>query len=195
MTSVGVMPRPARRRPRPPGWWLAMMVVVTAVTWLAAVILLITQAVDADLLVAFYVVVTIVAVGIPWFVLALFGLVQYRAVAVSSILPLILMGTMVAINQRFPERVAWWLSEGAMTVVAQECVARAQPTWIGVYRVDSVRRNYDGACLFRVGDAIGTSGFAYFAPGTAVPERTKAEAAIYYLPFDESWHKYDYNYW
>jgi hypothetical protein len=102
---------------------------------------------------------------------------------------------MVAINQRFPERAAWRLSEGAMTDVAQECAARTQPTWIGLFRVDWVHRNHDGACLFRVGDGIGTSGFAYFAPGTAVPERTNAEAAIYYLPFDEVWHKYDYNYW
>lgn len=172
-----------------------MIVVVTAVTWLAAASIVITQAVGSNLLIVFYAVATMLAVGIPWFVLAVFGVVRYRAFAVSSILPVIVVGTMVTVSRDVPERVAWRLSEGAMTDAAQVCAARTQPTWIGVYRVDSVRRNHDGACLFRVGDGIGTSGFAYFAPGTAVPERTQAEAAIYYLPFDEAWHEYDHNYW
>ncbi|MGW6726019.1 hypothetical protein ACWF9G_08960 [Nocardia sp. NPDC055029] len=171
------------------------MGVVTAVTWLAALILSITQGLDSNLLLAVLAMATILAAGIPWLVLALVGVVKYRAFAVSSILPLILVGTMVAVDQRLPERAAWRLSEGAMTDEAQECAERTQPTWIGVHRVDSVRRNDDGACLFRVGNGIGSNGFAYFAPGTTAPERTEAEAAIYYLPFDEAWHKYDYNYW
>ncbi|MFD4431617.1 hypothetical protein [Nocardia sp. NPDC058497] len=72
------------------------MGVATVVTWVAALILSVTQALDSNLLLAVFATATTLAAGTPWLVLALLGVVKYRAVAVSSILPLIIVGVMVA---------------------------------------------------------------------------------------------------
>ncbi|MFE1593423.1 hypothetical protein [Nocardia sp. NPDC058705] len=198
MTTVGELQRQARRRPPPSGWWTSTMCVLCVVTWFAAVILVITAAVSPNLMAALLAMVTILAAGIAWLFSALFGAIKYQAFVVSSILPVIVGLTFVAGEQRLPERAAWRLSEGALTDAAQECVKHSQSQWIGVYYVESMGRSRDGACLFQIGDGVGSNGFASFAPGTVVPERNRSEGATYYIPFDlpsdGTWHRYDYNY-
>ncbi|MFD3701744.1 hypothetical protein ACFWUP_01215 [Nocardia sp. NPDC058658] len=198
MTTVGEIQRQARRRPQSSGSWTSTMCVLCVVTWFAAVTMVITQAVSPNLLVVFYGMATILAAGIVWLFMALFGVIKYQAFAVSSILPVIVGLTFVVGEQRFPERAAWRVSKGALIDAAPQCVEHTQPQWIGVYYVESMHRSRDGACLFQIGDGIGSNGFAYFAPGTVVPERNQSEGATYYIPFDlpsdGSWRRYDYNY-
>ncbi|MFD4431618.1 hypothetical protein [Nocardia sp. NPDC058497] len=66
----------------------------------------------------------------------------------------------------------------------------AEPRWVGVFRVEGIRRDHNGACELRIGDSLGVDGLAYFPPGVQVPP--VGEGSKQYTPFDGPWYRYEF---
>jgi len=181
MTTVDTEAAPAPRR-----WVLAMRTSIVLAAGAIGVLVL-NDATEFDLLVTVGGGLALLVAGVLWMVCAPIGCARYRRYGTVLVAPLVVSVGIGAAVAGIPDRVAWWLSESAVTEVARAGCDETRAGWIGVVRVHSVAAS-DGGCLFRIGDSLG--GLAYFPDGARPPVHAPATYQPVYIPFDGNWYRY-----
>ncbi|MGS2810905.1 hypothetical protein [Nocardia sp. MW-W600-9] len=171
----------------PPRRWVLVMRTSAAVAAGAIVALLLNDATEFDLLITVAAVFALLVAGVLWMVCAPIGCARYRRYRTVLIAPLVVLAGIGAAVAGIPDRVAWWLSESALTEAAQGPCDEAAAGWIGVVRVYSVTGR-DGGCLFGIGDSLG--GLAHFPAGARPPVHVPSAYQPVYTPFDGNWYRY-----
>ncbi|MFD5176640.1 hypothetical protein ACFWM1_12590 [Nocardia sp. NPDC058379] len=181
MTTVETGTVPPTRR------WVSAMRASTVLAVGATVALLLDDATAFDLLITIAAVLALLVAGVVWLVCAPIGCARYRRYGTVLVAPLVVLAGIGAVAAGIPDRVAWWLSESALTEVARGRCAESDAGWIGVIRVSSVA-DRDGGCLFGIGDSLG--GLAYFPAGARPPVHVPTAYQPVYTPFDGNWYRY-----
>ncbi|MFD3507920.1 hypothetical protein [Nocardia sp. NPDC058666] len=188
MATVRELQRRERRQVRS----AAVSVGISAVISGAAVVgILVSEAVSPGFVAWYYGVPVVVGTAIWWMVLSA-GETSTQAGGhlLLVIQPVMVVCGVVAALLHLPERAAWLVSESRMTAAAQQCERMARPQWVGVFLVEEMARNRNGACHFRVGDRMGRDGLAYFPP--SVEPVAEPANSTHYTPFDGRWYRYDF---
>ncbi|MFD6392599.1 hypothetical protein [Nocardia sp. NPDC060259] len=181
MTTVETEALPPTRR-----WVLAMRTSVTLATG-AILALLLNDATEFDLLVVVVAVLALLVAGVLWMVFAPIGCARYRRYGTVAIAPLVVLIGIGIAAAGIPDRVAWWLSESAMSEAAHGSCDDADGGWVGVVRVSSIASR-DGGCLFGIGDSLG--GLAHFPAGARPPVHVPSVYRPVYTPFDGNWYRF-----
>ncbi|MFD6392589.1 hypothetical protein [Nocardia sp. NPDC060259] len=186
--TVRELQRRERVRSRPWSAWVASSAVISG---FSVVLILVIEAVSPDFVAWLYGVPVVLGAGISWICLAAgFDASKPGGRSLLAIQPVMVVCGVVAAMMHLPERIAWLVSESRITSVAQRCDRLAEPRWVGVFRVEEIRRDRNGTCEFRIGDRLGVDGLAYFPPGVQVPP--VGESSTRYTPFDGQWYRYEF---
>ncbi|MFC4372740.1 hypothetical protein ACFO5K_01400 [Nocardia halotolerans] len=174
-------------RPTPRRWWSAMWATVVSAL-VGVVLLLVVAATRADVMIWVVGVLTLLMAGLCWLVLAPIGCARYRRYRLVSAAPVIVLAGAGLLVAQVPEKLAWGLSEGALTEAAHSC-QESEAGWFGVLRIDRVRAA-DGGCQFSVA-GISIGGLAYFPPQTSPPDHGGRPYTAVYTHYDGDWYEFD----
>ncbi|MGY0498795.1 hypothetical protein ACWZHB_09905 [Nocardia sp. FBN12] len=169
----------------PRGWRQAMRS-TTATACLGIAVLLFEVVTDYSLLALLVAAAVLIVAGVAWMVLAAAGCAKYREYPAVAAAPIVVGLGLGSVYSGVPDRLAWWLSEGSFTQVAQDC-PNGGGAWFGVMHVDNVYRS-DGGCVFAIYATDG--GVAYFAPGTTAPGGPPQPYRHVYEPFAPNWYRF-----
>lgn len=128
--------------------------------------------------------------GAVWLVATLIGWFKYRAWRWSAAAPVIVVATLGLVMLSVPSRVAFALSEGALTEAAAECQEATENRTIGVYRIESVRK-MDGGCVFFIeGGLIDGIGLAYLPNGAPYLGDPRFDGDFGYKEYEGDWYRF-----
>lgn len=146
------------------------------------------QAIEGPFLPGLLLLLTLLGLAGLWLLVAVFGLLAYRAVRACLIAPVIVALGITLAQTGTPARLAWELSQRDFETVAAHCLQAAPSTTlprqeIGLFDVRAISRHPAG-CLFRTRSSTEDYGFAYFPGAAPAPE----DATVSYTRFDGSWY-------
>lgn len=128
--------------------------------------------------------------GIAWLVVALIGWFRFRAVRGSLAAPAVVVLTVGLVVFSVPSRVAFAVSENALTDLAATCEASFENRSVMVYRVQRTEPIGDGCLVYVEGGLIDSVGFAYLPgqdPYLGTPRR---DGDIGYRPLHGDWYSF-----
>ncbi|MFD4459249.1 hypothetical protein [Nocardia sp. NPDC058480] len=183
MTTVGT-----RTTDLVPRRWSMAMRITTGAAMVAIVVVLVVDATHINLLGWVAAVLTLLASGLSWMILAPIGCARYREYRAVIAAPVVVIIGVGLVWFGVPEKIGWWMSASAMTEAAHSC-RESEGEWFGVIRTSGVRFD-DGGCQFTIDDMAILGGLAYFPPGTQPPDHGGRGYQPVYTPYDGNWYRF-----
>ncbi|MCX5044038.1 hypothetical protein OG921_12750 [Aldersonia sp. NBC_00410] len=178
--------------PSPPRWWrVSMGVALTVLVSVACGVVLWASA--APVVDFVYIVLAgwaLLFLGIAWLVLALIGLLRYRAYRASLIAPVLVLTTAALVVFSVPSWIGFQVSKGGLADAAAECRDSVEKVRIGVYEVSRIAHREEGCLFYTQGGLIDSVGVAYLPGGAPYLGRPRHDGEIGYSHLDGDWYRF-----